>query len=398
MKIQINHINNTYNYGSLMMAINIIKKLELANVEIYVDVDTWKDLERLKMETRIETIYFQEKYLDINNYNKFIKEYIKQKRDSKKYDKTIILGGDDISEYYGKRALIKILFSIYLISLKREIYLLGQTIGPFSGYRKILAKYILNRTNIYTRDDRCLVYLNSIGIKNAKRGRDLAFHELPNNNTNKILMKYNLQKDSYITIVPSGLVNCYTNSYDDYCSSQISIIRCLCNNEKLKYQSIVLLPHVIVPRQVDDRIVINKIFSKLDQRQKKRIVKIEDEMLASEAREILGNGLFTITGRMHAAVSTFYMRKPAISLSYSVKYAGIIGDGLDMNELVIESADEKLWSNGEISKLVDEKVNYVLDNYDELIKKIDLKVLETSKIVEDQLDDVVNIIKNTVVN
>jgi len=155
----------------------------------------------------------------------------------------------------------------------------------------------------------------------------------------------------------------------------------------------VFLPHVLIPTHVDDRLIIREIINRLDEKSKIRIIAIDDAMLPSEAREILGDGIFTITGRMHAAVSTFYMRKPAISLSYSVKYAGVIGDGLDMNELVIESAGEKLWNSGEISKLVDEKVNFVLNNYNELVKKIDIKVSETSKIVEEELDDVINEIK-----
>lgn len=96
---------------------------------------------------------------------------------------------------------------------------------------------------------------------------------------------------------------------------------------------------------------------------------------------------------MHAAVSTFYMRKPAISLSYSVKYAGVIGSGLDMDELVIESADDRLWKEKRISKFVNEKVDYILNNYDALIQKIDVNVSRTSKIVEKELDDLIKELK-----
>ena len=116
-------------------------------------------------------------------------------------------------------------------------------------------------------------------------------------------------------------------------------------------------------------------------------------MLPSEAREILGNGLFTITGRMHAAVSTFFMRKPAISLSYSVKYSGVIGTGLDLNELVIECANEELWNKKEISIQVSNKTEYILDNYDELINKINRNVNEVTKITNEQLDNLIKDIK-----
>ncbi len=89
-----------------------------------------------------------------------------------------------------------------------------------------------------------------------------------------------------------------------------------------------------------------------------------------EARIILGNGLFTITGRMHGAVSTFQMGKPAISLSYSVKYRGVIGEELKLPNLIIESSDARLWENGDIVTKVVDRVDYVVGNYASLIKSI----------------------------
>ena len=56
----------------------------------------------------------------------------------------IILGGDDISEYYGVLKLMDIL--LRMRSLKRagkKIYLLGQSIGPFFSWRIPLAKNVL---------------------------------------------------------------------------------------------------------------------------------------------------------------------------------------------------------------------------------------------------------------
>jgi colanic acid/amylovoran biosynthesis protein len=279
-------------------------------------------------------------------------------------------------------------------SINKNIILLGQTMGPFTENRGELARESLKNTKIYTRDDKCLEYLSKLNFINIDPGRDLAFSELPMQSIAKsILKKYNIDKGEYITVVPSGLTECYTKNFEKYIEEQVSITKKILSNVKLSDKKIVLLPHVLIPAHVDDRLIIREIINRLDEKSKIRIIAIDDAMLPSEAREILGDGIFTITGRMHAAVSTFYMKKPAISLSYSVKYAGVIGDGLDMNELVIESANEKLWISGEISKLVDEKVNYVFDNYNELVKKIDIKVSETSKIVEEELDDVINEIK-----
>lgn len=391
MNIQIKHISNTFNYGSSMMAITLIDKLnkELENLKIYVDASTNKDLERLKIETNSSNL-IRDNILNRNNILVRIINKLKRIWVEKSADVIIIIGGDDISEYYGVQALEKELNRLMNLSNKKTVILLGQTMGPFTEYRGELARKTLQNTKIYTRDDNCLKYLNELNFKNIHKGRDLAFVDLPNQSKAKhIINKYNLNREEYIVIVPSGLTKCYTNDYTSYISQQVDIINRLLAKHSLSDKKIVLLPHVLLPEYVDDRIVIRDIMKRLDHDIYSRIVAIDDKMLPSEAREILANGMFTITGRMHAAVSTFYMRKPAISLSYSVKYAGVIGEGLDMNELVIESSDDKLWEEGKISELVNQKIDYILDNYNDLIDKIDKNVSKTSKIVEDELESLI---------
>lgn len=395
MKIKIEHISNTFNYGSCMMAITLMKKINdnMNNIEFWVDASSFEDLDRLKKESGIENIKSYNLSIKSNvvfrAINK-IKKVVLTKL-SEKCDAVIVIGGDDISEYYGREYLENILKKIKTASEEKKVILLGQTMGPFTGEREELARVSLQKTRIYTRDDICLNYLKNIGFENVNIGRDLAFLELPMQDKAKsILDKYKLKDTNYIAVVPSGLTKCYTDDLESYIKEEVEIIKKTLNNNKLDNCKIVLLPHVLLPEHVDDRLIIKEIMSRIDEKYKNRIIAIMDSMLPSQAREILGNGMFTITGRMHAAVSTFYMRKPAISLSYSVKYSGVIGNGLDMTDLVIESADKDLWLNGEISKQVEEKTNYVLDNYDELIKKIDIKVNETSKITENQLNDLIN--------
>lgn len=381
-----------------MMAIVTIKAINksIQDVKFYVDASSDKDLERLKDETGVENIirYNIEYRKDffrrcINKLKRMILNRIVNK-----INDVIIIGGDDISEYYSIKGLEKELAKLKEESKNKNIILLGQTLGPFTQGRGELARLSLKNAKIYTRDDKCLEYLLDLGFKNAKFGRDLAFSELPMQYKAKnILDKYELEANGYVTIVTSGLIECYTNEFDKYIEEQVNIIKKVLINDKLKDKKVVLLPHVTRPKDNDDRGVIKEILNRLEIIYQKRITAIYDELLASAAREILGNGLFTITGRMHAAISTLYMRKPTITLSYSVKYEGVISRGMDMKELVIECTDEELWGSGKISELVDEKVNYILENYDNLIKKIDIKVSEASKIVQDQLNEVSDNIK-----
>lgn len=394
MRIKIEHIPNTYNYGSLMMAINTINKLknEFADLEIYVDTATENDYKRLSNEVGMTDLKKVIKINEYNHMNKLARNLKKIYKEAELYDLKIILGGDDISEYYFKREWLVKFPLMYLSACKIPTILIGQTIGPFTSYRRLLARLALNKTKIYTRDDDCALYLEKLGVKNVTRGRDLAFLELPNKSSKDILEKLNLINENYITVVPSGLSTCYTKNYDNYIQRWIDIIKLLLDNINLKDKKILLLTHVTNTKS-DDKKVIEDIVSKLDSEILNRVIIVKDAVLASEAREILGQGKVTITGRMHAAVSTFYMRKPAISLSYSVKYKGVIGEGLDLNDLVIESALESIWSSKQIAELVNEKVNYVFNNYNQLVEKIDQKVLETSKITENQLNSLVERIR-----
>lgn len=390
MKIMINHIKNTYNYGSAMMAINLIYYLDKnfhGNAEYSVDSEGEDNLNRI-------LYYIESKKIEIDNmelyknrkipknkilsriykilvFNTDVKYYTNYV--SNKYDANIILGGDDLSEYYSKIDVIKELIRIRTLSKHIPVLLVGQTIGPFTHYRKNIINYCLKDCYIYTRENLTYKYLTEdLGLspKNIVKSADLAFLDLPNDkmmNSKDIIEKYNLLKDKYITIVPSGLVTQYTSNESDYINTWENIINNMLENEKFNGFKIVLLPHVLKPVLADDRTIIKKLSKQFNN---DRLVFIYDELLPHEAREILGNGLFTISARMHASVSTFQMKKPAISLSYSIKYKGVIGETLGLNELVIECNGDKLWKSAYISEQVKASIDYVIKNYDTLQEKI----------------------------
>lgn len=370
MNIKIEYIYNTFNYGSMMMGITVINQLNkyLKDIKIFVKTLTEKDLERLRLETKANNLYPEDK--------------------SVKEDIVIYLGGDDFSEYYSIKRLESDLRHIKELSKEKLVMLIGQTIGPFTDYRIDLSRECLENVKIYTRDDNCMEYLQSINYKNVFKGRDLAFIDLPRQKEVKgILDKYNLEKDSYISVVTSGLINKYTSDKNKFLEEQVNIINNILKDERLNDKKVVLIPHVL--KNPDDRDIVKSIIIKLKNSSSiDRIIPIYDELVPSEAREILGNGKFTITCRMHAAVSTFYMRKPAIAISYGVKYEGVLGRGLDMSNLVIEAKNDLLWKENKISKLVDEKVSYILNNYENLVGKINKNVSENTNILESEIEDI----------
>jgi colanic acid/amylovoran biosynthesis protein len=411
MKVLITHIPNTYNYGSAMMAVNLIYSLNRSinqDISFYTDCATEEDLGRLKKSTGLQNIY---RYIDklnedskkksklikiitlpfryknrLNSYKRIIED---------KFDAIIVLGGDDLSEYYSNKSLIKELDKIYNLSKKAKTLLVGQTIGPFTSYRKLLAKNCLKNSYIYARDERTLKYLQEeLKINSSFSSVDLAFLDLPNQKEDFSYLekKYGTEDEKYIVVVPSGLVNSYVDNKELYVKSWVDIIRELLSHKDLVDKKIVLLSHVLKPSHVDDSNIINLINLELTGFEKERIITIMDPLLPEEARYILSRGVFTLTGRMHAAVSTFQTGKPAISLSYSVKYGGVIGETLGFDELIIDSIGNEKWESGILKSEIIEKVDYIVKKYDELLEKIEGTVSKVRLIAEDNIKSISKVI------
>lgn len=407
LNLFLRHIPSTLNYGSAMMAENLIYYLDDLfdhRVSIIGDFSSDYDLERMIAATGVSCLSRDvgttkkgraktkvRKAIQFIRYaNDVVDSYI-----SKDASAILVLGGDDLSEYYADKMISLELYQLKQLSKKMHTFLVGQTVGPFKSWRVSLARRFLRDCTIYTRDPLTVDYLiENLHLKNVIESRDLAWLDLPKQReellSREMLHRYEIEKENYFTLVSSGLVSHYCSNREVYIANWLKVIRMLIENSRLGEKKIVLLAHALEPESADDRAVIRSILERVDKDSRKRIVPILDVILPVEARQVLGNGLFTVTGRMHAAVSTFQMGKPAISLSYSVKYRGVIGEGLGMKDLVIEARGDDLWESGKIVDLVMDKVDYVLCNYDSLVSRIKPAVEENKKLAMSQIEDIAN--------
>ena len=404
MKILLKNISNTYNYGSMMMAENLISFFlkKRKDLSFYIEAFDSSDVERLREATKYTKIY-KDSVLHLNlvtkniKYVRAIEKKIRIKKHiisaAKYYDLIIILGGDDFSEVYYKfpkdNMEIKLVFDELKIYNKySKLCMIGQTIGPYSGKRIPLAKEAFKDILIYSRDEETTKYMKATFDKEIHTSSDLAFLDLNlqkeyQKNIDSILKKYNLKKDNYITLVGTGLISNYTQNEEEMIDSFYSLIKGL--KKKYKSKKIVCLSHVFTPNGLNDNNLYKRIDDKYDGFVSKNCVVINNTMLPVEARMILGNGLFTITCRMHAAVSTFQMGKPAICVAYSKKYKGVIADGLDLSELVLNAKEKNFWKN--FPKTVMEKIEFI-DNSKDLNKKIKNNVLKCKKNVNETLSEI----------
>ena len=306
------------------------------------------------------------------------------------FDMLIVLGGDDLSEYYSPWAPALALIRKWRASFRTRVILLGQTVGPFHrSLNKFLARRLMPRMELYTRDELNATYLSEEFGLHPRLSADLALCDLPLQQEIGLapLSDYRLKKAEYVTVIVSGCQSggkYYCRSTETYVARFREIIRCLLADPRLAGKQIVLLAHTFGSHG-DEPATIRAVVKGLSPDERKRIVTIPEKIGPIRARAILGHGLLTVTGRMHAAVSTFQGGRPAIALSYSAKYEGVIGRGLGRSDLIIEANDDKLWESGRIVELVADKTNYVLTRYDHLCHEIVERVTAARQQAEETL-------------
>lgn len=406
MKILVLHIPNTYNYGSMMMAENLItylNKISNKKIQYYLDVEDEKNLNRMKDATKYNEIYqYQKPKINYSgnkitrNIKKIIEERNEIKRTEREYDKIIYLGGDDFSEFYIEGKIARIMTCFDLLNLKLQnksgkVVLLGQTIGPYTGILKKVARYVFPKIKIYTRDKIYIQEMKKQYNINAIPSKDLAFLDLALQNEyiskkDDILTKYQLEENKYIVIVGTEFLK-------QYCEEKIFLKKfkemILIIKQNYPTKKLVWLSHVTSkPPRSSDNYLLDLLNKKYDNIINKNMTVIKEDILPVEARIILGSSYCTVTCRMHAAVSTFQMNKPAICLSYSPKYKGVIADGIDMKELVIEAKGNKFWKDKMPQEII-AKLKYIEENNTNLQETIKQKVTENKEEVMETLKKIV---------
>lgn len=407
------HAQNTYNNGSFMMLINLIwyyvkHSPDQKRITFWLELDGEDNFQRLinslprelQIEGRVEIRQLPLKITSIDNSSPLLKAvrlYSKFYRHPKLFrklgiDSIIILGGDDISEYYKKWMILSDLYRIYRYSRKFPTVLAGQTIGPFKGLREKMASRYLSRTLIYTRDELTAVYLRDrlkLPRQHIRQSADLCFPQLPGQDTaSAVPEEYGLTPDQYITLVPGGFYKLYTADREGYINSWIRLTKKLLEEDVYRKKQIVLLPHVTRPE--DDREMIRAIYQSFTSRGEsaKRICMIGEELMPHQLRQILGLGHFTISSRMHAALSTFQMRKPAIALGYSVKYEGVIGRSVQCPQLIVSCSAKLLGDPDEFSDEVLHKTRYIEEHYQQLISHLEARIPQLQIMAEEQIREI----------
>jgi len=399
-RILIRHFSSLDNYGTAMMGLVVSQFLSdhfRGEVEIHTDSKTDEIVSEVAGELRGPVR--MQRY--VSSYaHRFERSgrlaglfwRVVSAREYRKFDLVVILGGDDISEYYSRYGALKESMHLRLQRFFCPIVLLGQTIGPF---RLFLNRFFLRRSlrpiTVITRDQWCYEYLrDELNLKkNLHQGADLAFCDLPLQHNDsirqEILERYRLVPNQYVTVIVSALSRVYCNDREVYFRNWRETICRLAANPFLHEKKICLLAHTFA-NHGDEGEQIAELYQTLPKEAQQRIVLVTERILPARARFLLGEGYLTITGRMHASISTFQVGKPAIVLSYSKKYDGIIGGNLNRPDLIIDAREETgLWERNRIADAIDKKIRYLCEKYDKISYEIRERVSVQKQLAESML-------------
>ncbi|MFQ8805596.1 MAG: polysaccharide pyruvyl transferase family protein [Alistipes indistinctus] len=191
-RILIEHFQSLDNYGTGMMGLVTVQALAdrygTAEVEFHCDFADAATLEAVRRELRGDVRLYRHEPADYytasitNIWGRRLHRlfHLFFSPEGRGFDRLIVLGGDDISEYYSKIDPCVNLFKKWESSFLTRVILLGQTLGPFSTlYNQLAVRYLMPRLEVYARDRVSVDYLRDNFRVNASLSADLAFADLP---------------------------------------------------------------------------------------------------------------------------------------------------------------------------------------------------------------------------
>lgn len=409
------HFSSLHNYGTGMMGVNLLHHLRLRRPDLGVfssDFDCMGDMEALRCElgSGDEGVVFKKKdYLALERRLKVSTKLRKLSfvpglrrlldvlpaRLASRYRDVVFLGGDGLWEGYYKDGEVPLLEFFQEVEKHARLYLVGQTMAPFSNPRNVERLRALRNTVVYARDEAGWRYLTEeIGMspERVKRSSDLALLPLPRQGEEglweELAGRYGLEAGQYVTLVMSGMASYYTENVEDFERCWVVLIRRLLADQRLAGKKLCILVHVFaIFGGKPEREVARTVYGSLTEEERGRVVLVDEEVRPTRARLVLGNSLFVITSRMHASVSSYQMGVPAVVLTYGPKYRGLVGEGLGCGDLLVVADDSSKWTSGGIVDEVMEKADYVLECREALRSRIREAVAVEAGHVELALDD-----------
>jgi polysaccharide pyruvyl transferase WcaK-like protein len=305
---------------------------------------------------------FRKIRINIKINERLLREYVKT-------DLVINLAGDSFSGgVFGVSIIIDLSIILGLI-LKKPVVIYSQSIGPFKGLTKPLAKFCLKRVDLITvREEITKNYLKELGIGNVHLTADCAFLLEPDRKTVKKIFESEriIKTDNpFVGISASEFMDRLNENYVVLMQKIVDYLI-----EKLNAQ-VIFVPHVTgIEGYYDDRDVNKKIYAL--SKNKNKIKLIKGDYTPEQLKGFIGEFDLFIGSRMHANIASTSMYVPTIAIAWSHKYYGIM-KMLGQEKYVCDFEKTTF-------KELCSKINDALDNKEKIRKILRVKVENQKKL------------------
>jgi polysaccharide pyruvyl transferase WcaK-like protein len=317
------------------------------------------------------------------------------------YDLLLILDVDSYNErYYGSLLTLFRLTHLLLAQLliRKPIILGPATIGQFTTpFTYFIAKQLFKRCDfVAAREKTTKTYLTDMGLTKESTPLipELGYVMAPAGSERiDTIFQINgiaRSKKRLVGIAPSqqlpslGLFNNYPT--EERQTLNFYLMKEIILHIQLQFDAeFILVAHSPnFQTQKDDRIICQKLY--YDLKNYARISLVKGDYSADELKGVIGRCDIFVACRMHAAIAALSQGIPTVSLTYGQKYAGVIGDMLNMHDCLI-SIEQRDYSSFLTS--LKAKTDMLFQNHAAINRELTARMA----VVEQQVQLYANLIK-----
>jgi colanic acid/amylovoran biosynthesis protein len=280
-----------------------------------------------------------------------------------------IAGGDSFADIYGLSRLFYVgLPQILIILLGKKLILFPQTFGPFKGsFARRIARYIISHSEfVYLRDKKSIDDARKLlPASQASKVRfcfDVGFLLKPEAKTdydNSWVAAAKANGRPLVGFNVSGLLYSggYTgkNEFGLKADYRVLIEKMIDFLIREKSAAVALVPHVQTeklpggPGEGDDA-VCREIFTRLQSKYPGQLFFAGTDFTSSQVKNVIAQCDFFTGSRMHACIAALSQGVPAVAISYSDKFVGVL-ETIGMTEAV---ADPRKLDENQILQIIGE--------------------------------------------
>lgn len=228
------------------------------------------------------------------------------------------------------------------LALGRPVVKCAQAMGPFrTSANRRLARLVLPRLRtICPRGDATERHLRELGLENLRPAADLAFAmRVPAAVRDRIRARLaEAAPGPYLVVSPSQVVDTYCTQHGiDYQKLMADFIASAAAHTG---HTVVMIAHSALPdagvNHMNDLPLCRAIHRRLSTTD--RVVFLDEDLLPTELRAVIGEGALLVTSRFHAMISALTERRPMLVIGWSHKYAEVL-EPFGLADLAVQYAE-----------------------------------------------------------